>query len=175
MGVGHTDSESAKQFYLGKNSLSCSCDPDETRTPVMYGMRTKCPTPYLLSHPVVSMSPAARRTLLREMDIGSLTCVHIWMHAVHTTLGQAQTSLHKSWLGGKEKLCLTLPRQGIKPRIFGRIWYSDALTTELRSPSSASSSASSASSSSASSESSSASSASSSSSASSASQQLVRR
>ena len=33
--------------------------------------------------------------------------------------GQAQTSLHKSWLRGTEKLHLTLPRQGIEPRVVG--------------------------------------------------------
>ena len=33
--------------------------------------------------------------------------------------GQAQTSLHKSWFGGTEKLFLTLPRHGIEPRVFG--------------------------------------------------------
>ena len=39
----------------------------------------------------------------------SLTCAQIWVRAVHTKEGQAQTSLHKSWLGGTEKLPLALP------------------------------------------------------------------
>ena len=33
--------------------------------------------------------------------------------------GQAQTSLHKSWFRGTEKLSITLLRQGIDPRVFG--------------------------------------------------------
>ena len=36
--------------------------------------------------------------------------------------GQAQTSLHKNWLRGIEKLSLTLPYQEIEPRVFG-FWY----------------------------------------------------
>ena len=67
----------------------------------------------------VSIPPDARHTLLRQMDMGSLTCAQIWVRAVHTKGGQGQTSLHKSWLGGTDKLFLTLPRQGIEPRVFG--------------------------------------------------------
>ena len=32
----------------------------------------------------VSIPPAARPTLLRQMDMGSLTCVHIWVRVVYT-------------------------------------------------------------------------------------------
>ena len=40
--------------------------------------------------------------------------------------GQAQTSLHKSWLGGTGKLSLTLPHKGIEPRVFGfEFWRSN--------------------------------------------------
>ena len=47
--------------------------------------------------------------------------------------GQAQTSLHKSWVEGIKNLFFNLPRQGIEPRVFG--FESDALTTELHPPS----------------------------------------
>ena len=51
----------------------------------------------------VSISLDVRSTLLRQMDMGSLTCTYIWVHAIHMKGDQAQTSLHKSWLGGTEK------------------------------------------------------------------------
>ena len=52
------------------------------------------------------------------------------MHTVHKGGGQAQTSLHKSWLEGIEELSLTL--QGVEPRVFGlEAWCS---TTELNPP-----------------------------------------
>ena len=44
----------------------------------------------------VSIPPAARTILLRQMDMGSLTCAHIWVRAVHTKGGQEQAGLHKS-------------------------------------------------------------------------------
>ena len=51
----------------------------------------------------------------------SLTCVHIWVCAVRMKGGHTQTSLHKGWLGlgGTETPFLTLPHQGIEPRVFG--------------------------------------------------------
>ena len=67
----------------------------------------------------VFIPPAAEPTLLRQMHMGCLTCAQIWVRVVHTKGDQAQTRLHKSWLGGTEKLCLTLPRQGIEPSGFG--------------------------------------------------------
>ena len=54
----------------------------------------------------------------RQMGMESPTSACNWARIVHTKGGQAQTSLHKSWLGGTEKLPLTLPRQGIEPRVF---------------------------------------------------------
>ena len=54
-----------------------------------------------------------------QMDMRSLPCSQIWVRAVHTKGGQAQTSLHKSWLGRTVKRSLTLPRQEIEPRVFG--------------------------------------------------------
>ena len=56
---------------------------------------------------------------MRLVNMGSLTCAHIWMHAAHTEGDQAQTSLHKSGLGGTETLSLTLHHQGIEPWVFG--------------------------------------------------------
>ena len=66
---------------------------------------------------LVSIPQAVRPTVFRQM--GSLTCAQMWVRSVHTKGVQVQTSLHKSWLGGTEQLSLTLPRQGIEPRVFG--------------------------------------------------------
>ena len=63
----------------------------------------------------ISMPSAVRPTILRQMDMGSLTRGQIWVWAVHTKGDHAQTSLHKNWLGGTEQLFLTLSRQGIEP------------------------------------------------------------
>ena len=63
--------------------------------------------------------PYHRPIILRQMDLESLTCAQIWMRAVHMKGGEAQTNPHESWLGGTEKLSLTLPHQGIDPRAFG--------------------------------------------------------
>ena len=61
--------------------------------------------------------------LLRQMDMGSLTCAQMWVRVVHTR--QAHTSLHKSWLGGIEKL----PLQGVEPRVFGfEFWRTNPLS-----------------------------------------------
>ena len=50
---------------------------------------------------LLSIPPAVRPSRLRQMDMGSLTRAQIWVRAVHTKgAGQAQTSLHKSGLGG---------------------------------------------------------------------------
>ena len=68
---------------------------------------------------VVSIAPAVRHTLLPQMDMGCLTWAKIWVRAVHTKGGQAQTNLRKCWLVRKDKLFLTLPRHGIEPRVFG--------------------------------------------------------
>ena len=62
--------------------------------------------------------------------MGSLTCAQIWVHAVHTKGDQSQTSLHKSWLGWQKKLLVTLPRQGIEPRVFRfKSWLSNHWAT----------------------------------------------
>ena len=46
----------------------------------------------------VTIPPALRPTLLRQMDVGSFTCAHIWLRVVCTRMreGQAQTNLHGS-------------------------------------------------------------------------------
>ena len=44
-----------------------------------------------------------------------------FVFAIHTKGDQAQTSLHKSWLGGTENVLLTLPCQGTEPRVFGNV------------------------------------------------------
>ena len=43
----------------------------------------------------VSIPPAVMPTLLRQMDMGSLTWAQSWVRAVHTNGGETQTSLHK--------------------------------------------------------------------------------
>ena len=60
----------------------------------------------------IFIPPAVRPTLLRQMDMGSLTDAQIWVLAVHTKGGGAGVR-HKSWLWGTEKLSVTLPHQGI--------------------------------------------------------------
>ena len=41
----------------------------------------------------VSIPPAVMPTILRQMDLGYLTCAQMWMRTVHTKGGQAQTNL----------------------------------------------------------------------------------
>ena len=64
-------------------------------------------------------TPGCEAYFLRQMDMGSLTCAQIWVRAVHTKRVQAQRDLHKSRLGGTEKLSSTLSLQGIEPMVFG--------------------------------------------------------
>ena len=46
-------------------------------------------------------SQSVRPTLLRQMAIGSLTCTHMWMHALHTKgVVRHEQVCTKSWLGG---------------------------------------------------------------------------
>ena len=74
-------------------------------------------------------------TLLQQMDMGSLMCAQMRVHAVHTKGSQAQTSLHKSWLRGTEKLPLTLLHQGIEPRVFGiEFWRTNHWATYIPHP-----------------------------------------
>ena len=44
----------------------------------------------------VTIPPAVRPPLLRQMDTGSLTCAQIRVYTVHINGGQEQTSLHRS-------------------------------------------------------------------------------
>ena len=85
---------------------------------------------WLFFSPCDSIPPAVRPTLLQQMDMGSLTCAHILVRAIHTKGGQAQTSLHKSWLVGIEKLFFTLPCQGVKLTVFRfEFWLTTASST----------------------------------------------
>ena len=70
----------------------------------------------------VSIPPDVRPTLLRQMDMGSLTYTQIWVRAVHTKGGvrHKQVCILEWTLGGQEiSLSLRLPHQGIEPRVFG--------------------------------------------------------
>ena len=70
-----------------------------------------------------SIPPAGMLTLLRQMDMGSLTHSQIWVRAVHTKGGGSGTNKSAqelTWSYRRRKqLLLTLPRQGIDPRVFG--------------------------------------------------------
>ena len=67
----------------------------------------------------LSIPSAVRPTLLRQMDMGSLTGAQMWERAVHTQGGQAQRRLRKKLIGGTAKLPFALPRQGIEPGVSG--------------------------------------------------------
>ena len=43
----------------------------------------------------VSIPTAVRPTLLQQMDIGCLTCAHIWVLAIHTHEGGAAAQLRE--------------------------------------------------------------------------------
>ena len=61
-----------------------------------------------------------RPTLLRQMNMGSLTSAHIWVRLVHTKWGSGKNkSAQKLTLRDRKKPSLTLARQGIEPRVFG--------------------------------------------------------
>ena len=83
----------------------------------------------------VSIPPAVRPTLLRQMDRGSLTCAQIWVRAITHEAGsmykQVCTRVNSE---GQKKMSLTLPSQGIEARVFEFISF-DAGTIELRPPS----------------------------------------
>ena len=70
----------------------------------------------------VSILPACEAYPFTTVGNGILNvCIHL-VRVVHTKWGQAQTSLSaqfKNWLGGVEKLSVTLHRQGIEPRALG--------------------------------------------------------
>ena len=68
------------------------------------------------------IKPAVRPTLIRQIDTGSLTNVRTQLGGRRTLLERgvvpAQTSLHKSWLGGTEKSVSLCPARGIGPSVF---------------------------------------------------------
>ena len=74
----------------------------------------RCFFPHYVQCFRVSIPPAVRLTLLRQMDMGSLTCAQIWVLAVHAKGGQAQTSLHKSVTQKNRKTV-----QGMELRVLG--------------------------------------------------------
>ena len=60
----------------------------------------------------VSVPPAVRPTLSRQMDIGSLTCAQIWARAVHTKGGgggQTQTNKPVKGLTGRDRKLVPRP------------------------------------------------------------------
>ena len=60
-------------------------------------------------------------------------CAPIWVRAIQMKGGQAQASVHKSWLGGIEKMSLTLTRQAIEPRVFRfELWFANHWATSPR-------------------------------------------
>ena len=71
----------------------------------------------------VTMPPAVRPPLLGQMNIVSLTCKDCWVRVVHRKAGvqvQRYKQVYKRVDSeGQNKLSLTLPRQGIEPRVFG--------------------------------------------------------
>ena len=68
----------------------------------------------------VSIPPAVRPTLLRQMDMGSLTCAQICLRAVHMKgLVRHKQVCTRVDSEGQKKLFLALPHQGIEPRVFG--------------------------------------------------------
>ena len=67
----------------------------------------------------VAKALAVRPTLLWQMDMGSVTCVHIWVCAIHMKgrgVRCKQVCTRVDSEGQKD--CLTLPRQWLEPRIF---------------------------------------------------------
>ena len=71
----------------------------------------------------VSIPPAGRLALLRQMDMGSLTCAHIWVSVTCAHIW-VSAGTNKSWqeLTGrdrKNRLFFTLLRQRIEPRVCG--------------------------------------------------------
>ena len=61
---------------------------------------------------------------LRQIGMGYLTCVHIWVRAVHSDQkgggGEGGGVRHKTSLHKSERLSFTLPRQGwVEPSVFG--------------------------------------------------------
>ena len=78
--------------------------------------------------------PAVRCTLSQQVDMGSLTCAHIWVRAVYTHEGGSDTNTSAQELTRRDiytNIVLTLSRQGIEPRDLN----SGPLTTEPRPPS----------------------------------------
>ena len=84
-----------------------------------------------MQYSCVTVPPAVRRTLLRQMDMGSFTCAQIWVRAIRTKGGQAQTikSPQELTRGNINTFTYPAPSRGSNPGSAGL--NSDALTTEL--------------------------------------------
>ena len=70
-------------------------------------------------------------TLSRQMNMGSLTCWQIWVHTLVTHEGGSGTNKSVQELTQRDrKNSLTLPRQGIEPRVFRlELWHSNHWAT----------------------------------------------
>ena len=81
----------------------------------------------------VSIPPAVRPSLLRQMDVGSVTCAQIRVRAVHTMWGgQAQSNKSAKELTRRDrKKCSSspCPARGWNP---GSSYFDSLTTTELR-------------------------------------------
>ena len=69
----------------------------------------------------VSIPPAVRPTVIRQMDMGSLTCAHMWVRAVYTRKGGGSgTKKSAQELTRRDRKTVPQnPRQRIEPRVFG--------------------------------------------------------
>ena len=84
-----------------------------------------------------SRPPAVSPALLRHVDMGSLTCAHVWVRAVHTKRGEGRgsaTNKSAQELTRRDRKTIFHPGpSGNQTQGFG-YYHSDALTTELRLP-----------------------------------------
>ena len=80
-----------------KRMANAGCFPRRKRAVIVrcYLTFSSSIFPRVQSFPV-SIPPATKPPLLRQMNMGSLTCAQIRVRALHTKGGQAQTSLHRS-------------------------------------------------------------------------------
>ena len=65
------------------------------------------------------ISLAVRPTLLSQMNMGSLTCAQIWVHAIHTRGVWHKQVCTRVDSEGQKNCSSPFPRHGIEPRVFG--------------------------------------------------------
>ena len=105
------------------------CFPQGKRAAIVRRFPGAPPTPL----PVCKVLVFPYHRLLRQMDMGSLTCAQIRVRAVHTKGGQAQTSLRKGVdLEGQKKCSSPCPTRGSNPGSLDL--NSSSLTTGPRPP-----------------------------------------